>query len=169
MKNEVSCRSLIGANISILFINGENVCALLRKLRIWESVCVRYKDGKGICSNACHFTPFPTHLQACVFWFVRGCFPVCQQKFFQTCADVFQLLRRSFTAHSYGLYDPQLWVVRPTIMGCTTHGYGLYDPQLWAVKVVLTMGKTSPHERENMYRQRQKKRFTRLPRERDYR
>ena len=119
-------------------------------------MCVRYKDGKGICSNACHFTPFPTHLQACVFWFVRGCFPVCQQKFSQTCADVFQLLRRSFTAHSYGLYDPQLWVVRPTIMGCTTHGYGLYDPQLWAVKVVLTIGKTSPHERENMYRQRQK-------------
>ena len=35
-------------------------------------------------------------------------------------------------------------------MGCTTHSYGLYNPQLWVVEFVLTIGKIFPHGQENI-------------------
>ena len=66
------------------------------------------------------------------------------------CGDVLLFVRTSFPKRAHKFYCPQLWVVRPTVMGCITHSYGLYNPQLWAVKFLLTKRKTSAHIRKNI-------------------
>ena len=41
-------------------------------------------------------------------------------------------------------------------MSYTTHSYGLYNPQLWVIKVMLMIGKTSAHDRENICSEKRK-------------
>ena len=40
-----------------------------------------------------------------------GIFSFCADGFSDFCGQVFRFVQRSFTAHSYGLYSPQLWVI----------------------------------------------------------
>ena len=54
----------------------------------------------------------------------RNGFCVSRQMFYRLCGDVFPFLLRYSTAHSYGSYNPQLWVIQLTVMGCTTHNCG---------------------------------------------
>ena len=89
--------------------------------------------------------------------------PISKHVFSGLCADVFLFASRSFPKRAQMFSNFCAEVLLPIVMGCTTHNYGLYDPRLWVIrpivvgsKIVLTIGKTSPHERENMYRQRQK-------------
>ena len=51
-------------------------------------------------------------------------FPERQQMFFPNVPTGFPTCEHKFYSHSYGLYSPQLWVVQPTVMGCTTHNCG---------------------------------------------
>ena len=92
-----------------------------RRLRGWTQIMARGRRAMPYAE--CHkavglerflsLSPFP------LFAFSLLPFPFC---LFQ--AYLFSIVRRSFTAHSYGSYNSQLWVIRPTIMGCTTHNCG---------------------------------------------
>ena len=55
---------------------------------------------------------------------VREYFPFCQQMFYDLCGNIFPFISMSFIAHSYGLYNSQLWVVQPTVVGYITHNCG---------------------------------------------
>ena len=92
----------------------------------------------------------------------RTASPVSPHMFSQSCADVFQFLRRCFPDCAHIFYCPQLWVIQPTIMGRTTHSYGSYDPQLWAVEYLPAMRKTCARKTENM-RGRKDKLLQKLP------
>ena len=65
-------------------------------------------------------------------------------------AEVFLNVSRCFPNREHKFYCPQLWVVRPTVMGCITHSYGLYNSQLWVIKLVSIKEKTSAHVLENI-------------------
>ena len=74
-------------------------------------------------------------------------------------ADVLPFVSISFPNREHKFYCPQLWVVRPTVVGYITHSYGLYNPQLWAVKLVRRSWKTHAVKSENSCQRNAKKRL----------
>ena len=102
--------------------------------------------------------------------------PISKHVFSGLCADVFLFASRSFPKRAQMFSNFCAEVLLPTVMGYTTHNYGLYDPWLWVIRPTVVGSKSCAHDGENIPARTgkhvpatAKKRFTRLPRERDYR
>ena len=82
----------------------------------------------------------------CFFRFMRRCFAFCAHKFSKTCAQILLPTVMGYTTHSYGLYDPQLWVIQPTVVGSKTSAHETENICAHPGKHLLIMRKNQAHK-----------------------
>ena len=115
-----------------------------RRLRGWTQIMARGRRAMPYAE--CHkavglerfLSLFPFSLSPfCLFPFAFSLLP------FPFCLFPF-----AFSKHTFSPSCAE--VLLPTVMGRTTHSYGLYDPQLWVVRPITVGSRMSAHDWENI-------------------